>query len=107
MYKKNPNSRLENLSTEVTEILLDTKKRSNLGRIALEILIERERIENVLEEDGDAELKQQAKTDLKRLRELEKSVVHFYFISMMSGKSPQNHFIHHVMGKYRNPGVVR
>jgi len=67
--------RIASISTR-TPIRLD-----ELGSLALEVLVMRNNLENFLEEKRSKKQKEAAKKALKQLRELEKGIIHLYFLS--------------------------
>ena len=104
MYIKYDDSRIDYLTNQLAEITLDSSKQINLGRLALEILLIREGLEEILESDVSEEKLEKAKGDLKKLRELEKSVVKIYILSMVSGKQNKSNFMNYLMSKYTRSG---
>jgi len=93
------NSRLEKLSNEVSELLIFPSKKADLGQLALEILIEREKLEDMVEK-GPKHEKKKAKEQLKKLKEIQKSIVKLYIVSMLKGKGQKNNYMNYIMSKY-------
>lgn len=100
-------TRLEYLANKVAELTFDPRTRDNLGELALEVLIEREKLEEILESDTTKENKKKAIDGLKRLRSLEKSIVKLYLLSIFSGKKSQSPFMNYIMSKYSTSGVIK
>jgi len=75
--------RLRYLANRIAEMTLGISKVSQLGDIALEILIAREDAEEKLKGNYSQEEKEKAKKTLEDLRKLEKSVVRLYLLTKL------------------------
>jgi len=106
MYPEHSETRIDYLLTRVAEMASNPLKRTNLGQLALELLIEREKLEQIIESDSPEAEKQLAGEALRKLREVEKSIVRMHLFLMLSGKSSKDNFMNYIMSKYSHSGGI-
>lgn len=78
--------RLLYLSRQVTRMRLKGVNRRELAEIALEMLVTRIELKHIAKEKLSNKEKRMIQTNLKRLEELEKSIVSLYFMGKLKGE---------------------
>lgn len=88
MSEINPKlERIDYLANRITEMTLGEVRPSNLGNIAIELLVARERAEEKLEGNYSENEKEEAQETLKQIKALEKNVIRLYFLSTLKGET--------------------
>ena len=91
--------RLQYLASQIASLAVDSFTPDQLGNIALEILVFRNKVENVLEK-GSKEEKKRAKKALEQLKRLEASVIQLYILSRLRRQRSENLFLDYLTKDY-------
>lgn len=83
--------RLQYIAALLTDMQLHGVDIERLGNIALELLVSRRKIEDVLEGNYPEDQKNYAKKMLLRIKDLEKSIVSLYAIGRLRGEKWTEH----------------
>jgi len=78
--------RLHYLSRQVAQMHLKGVNRRQLAEIALETLVAKSELERIAKEERSEKERQKVRANLRRLTELEKSIVSLYFMGKLRGE---------------------
>jgi len=91
--------RLRYLASQIANLATGDFTPDQLGNIALEILVVRNKVENVLEK-GSKEEKKRAKKVLEQLKQLETSVIQLYILGKLRKQRSENLFLDYLTRNY-------
>ena len=78
--------RLHYLSRQIAQMHMKGVNRKQLAEIALETLVTKLELERIAQEKSSTKEEKKIKTELRRLADLEKSIVSLYFLGKLRGE---------------------
>lgn len=92
--------KLQHLASQIARLSMGVVQANQLGYIALEILIMRNKVEDVLEKKVSKQERAEAKKALEQLRRLEKSIIQLYLISRFRKQSSNDLFLDYISQRH-------